>query len=510
MSVEEQPIENNTSVQTSADETEGISFPAQKLYFSKAVRDTIIAGAVLLISAGAAAVFFQMSKKQTGNSDAATPVVSAVGWFAGDTETVSPSHEIDNSQIVQNGYAPTPLALSDNETEEPETSEESFEENGVRKGTVKSGVPVISSLQKLGLTIQQAHAIISALKGIYDFRRARPGETFELYVNDSKEPSRLVYHASLTEVYVVEKKGGEFKGRKKHIPTTKKMRQLGGTIASSLYKALSDLGANPSLAGKIVGILANEVNFYKEQRPGDTFRVIVEEESLDGTFLGYGPVLALEYQGVKSGKKRFFRFEAEGRESEYFSEKGISQPRSAMAIPLNYTRISSPFGLRIHPVLKRKLFHNGVDFVAGTGDPVWACQEGTVTIAEKKGANGNLVGIKHSGNLESYYAHLYRFASGIKAGVSVKKRQVVGYVGNTGRSTGPHLHFGVKLSGKFIDPLKYRIQPGRPIEARYKKELDNIISERNRLLDKTAISEATEPLADLPEHNDDVIGDEEW
>ena len=305
------------------------------------------------------------------------------------------------------------------------------------------------------------------------------------------------------------KQGSEFKGRKKVIPTKKRTRRFGGTIASSLYAALKALEAHPSLAGRIVEVLSTQVNFYKEQRPGDTFRVIVEEETYADTFLGYGPVLALEYNGVKAGQKRFYRFAAGSAEPTYYDTKGVSVPRSVISIPLHYTRISSPFGVRYHPVLKRKKLHNGVDFAASTGTPVWACKEGEVTIAGTRGANGKLVAIKHEEGLESYYAHLSRFASGIKQGVKVRKRQVIGYVGSTGRSTGPHLHFGLKRNGKFIDPLKYKIQPGRPAPPKYRPALKKLIAQRAKELDRTPIEAPDAPLAKVPEAGTEVLGLEE-
>jgi murein DD-endopeptidase MepM/ murein hydrolase activator NlpD len=468
------------------------------------LRDTIIAGSVLLVLVLSFVLYFALSgdSKEAG---AAGHDISAADWlgqadtpagFAG--EGAAPG----DTEKREGTYAPAP--------EEPAAVTPAASENGMRHGTVQSGTPVITSLQKLGLSVQQAHAVISALDGVYDFRKARPGQSFELSVTDAGEPDYFAYHVSKTEVYEVRRNGDALKGRKKNIPTQKKLEQFGGTIASSLYRTISELKAHPSLAGKIVDVLANEVDFYKEQRPGDTFRTVVESESLDGEFLRYGPVLALEYSGVKSGKKRFFRFEPGGKNAEYYDAKGISQPRSVISIPLHYTRLSSRFGMRYHPILKRKKLHNGVDFAASAGTPVWACREGEVTLAAKRGANGNLVIIKHDDDLQSYYAHLQRFQRGIKAGVKVKQRQVIGYVGSTGRSTGHHLHFGLKKGSRFIDPLKYKVQPGRPVAAKYRKKLKAVIAGMGQILDHTKIAPPSEPLADMPDPKDDVLGLEDW
>ncbi len=476
------------------------------------LRDTAIAGLALLVLVLALALYFALSRDD--DAPDRPREVSAAGWIKQEAIATPPSASApEGDEISLAGPAePEPDEKYAPEPEAVLSEEGAGDGDSVRQGTVQSGVPVIKSLQKLGLTLQQAHGVITALDGIFDFRRARPGQSFELSLDGAGEPARFVYHASLTEVYEVRRQGDAYKGSKRHIATQKTEKGFGGTISSSLYKTLDELGAHPGLAGAMVGVLANDLNFYKEQRPGDTFRVLVEEESLNGEFLGYGPVIALEYNGIKTGKTRFFYFTPPDspRSAYYYNGKGISQPRSVLSIPLHYTRLSSRFGMRFHPVLKQRKLHNGVDFSAPTGTPVWACRAGTITIAGKLGANGNLVAIRHDEDLESFYAHLVRFARGIKTGVTVRERQVIGYVGNTGRSTGPHLHWGLKKGGRFIDPLKYKVQPGRPIEAKYRKKLTNHIRVTSAKLDRIPIRPPTEPLAEVKESEDDALGVEDW
>jgi murein DD-endopeptidase MepM/ murein hydrolase activator NlpD len=369
---------------------------------------------------------------------------------------------------------------------------------------------VLRSLAGAGLSAAEAQQLINALKGIFDFRRARPGQTFEIRLDPAtREPTYFRYDASLVEVYEVRREGAGFVGRQKKVVTQKVRRAFGGTIASSLYKSLAGLGAQPSLTGRIVDVLSTQVDFYKEQRPGDTFRVLVEEERLAEHFLGYGPVLALEYNGVKAGRRRFFRFQAADDDPTYYDEKGVSVPRSVLRIPLHYTRISSPFGMRYHPVLKRKQFHNGVDFAAPAGTPVWASAAGTVITADTRGANGRLVSIDHEEDLVSHYAHLSRFAAGIRSGVAVKQGQVVGYVGSSGRSTGPHLHYGLKKAGRFLDPLTYKVRPGKPVAPRQRGEFDQLIARLAAELDATRIRPADGPLEQVPEAGQEVLGVED-
>jgi len=394
----------------------------------------------------------------------------------------------------------------------PEAADEITDDGNSRvvRGQVKTGVPVIKSLAALGLSAADAQLIINAMNGIFDFRHAKPGQKFEVAIDKAtRHPSRFRYEASLTDIFLVEKVGSDYRARAVKVPTEKRLRTFGGTISKSLYAALEELGAFPSLTGSIVDVLSTQVDFFKEQRPGDTFRVVVEEESLKGTFLGYGPVLAMEYSGVKSGERRFFRFQAGDDDATYYSSKGISVPSSEIRIPLHYTRISSLFGMRFHPVLRQKKLHNGVDFAAPPGTPVWACRDGVVTLAAQAGANGNLVSIRHDDGLTSYYAHLSRFAAGLKAGTEVHARQAIGFVGSTGRSTGPHLHFGLKKNGKFIDALKYKVRPGRPAPPKYAAQLAEVIRERGAMLDRVKIAAPSGPLEKVPDAETEVLGVED-
>lgn len=489
--------------------------PANRKKSRNPKRDAFIAGGLLAFIGGTLAFVFVVSEKESRPHN--NPEISAAGWIGErsiqpdkDLAPPDPSTKTESEQNAPGEQGPN-FAPTKEETQlqgQAEAGNSTNKGKQIKQGTVQRGIPVIKSLTELGLSTGQAHGLIASLSGIFDFKTARPGQSFELHVDPATdEPSYFRYDVSLTEVYEVKRQGQEMVGSRKHIPTVKKAVRYGGTISSSLYKAIGELGAHPSLPGRIVDVLTNQVDFFKAQRPGDTFRVITEEERLDDTFISYGPLLALEYNGVKSGKKRLFLFEKDG-EPTYFDEKGVSVPKTMLSTPLHYTRISSQFGKRYHPILKRSQFHSGVDYAAPQGAPIWACKSGTVTFAATKGANGKLVIVDHGENLKSYYAHLSRFAPGIKSGVKVRRRQVIGYVGSTGRSTGPHLHFGVKLRGQFIDPLKYKVLPGKPVAPKYRQELRSLIAKRSRELDNTPVKPPASPIQHAPEV-EEVLGIED-
>jgi murein DD-endopeptidase MepM/ murein hydrolase activator NlpD len=182
---------------------------------------------------------------------------------------------------------------------------------------------------------------------------------------------------------------------------------------------------------------------------------------------------------------RAFWHESKQIEGDFFDEQGRALHGGWLRTPLRYDHVSSGFGMRFHPVLKRKLLHNGIDYSAPTGTSVRAAAAGVVRIAAPRGPNGNLIAIVHPHGYESFYAHLSRFATGIRAGVRVKQRQLIAYVGSTGRSTGPHLHFSLKKGGRFVNPNTQLNGPGLPLPAGelsdYKRRVRELMTELSKI-----------------------------
>jgi murein DD-endopeptidase MepM/ murein hydrolase activator NlpD len=211
-------------------------------------------------------------------------------------------------------------------------------------------------------------------------------------------------------------------------------------------------------------VFAYDLDFYNDTHPGDTFHVVVEKKwgEVNGKeeHIGYGRILAAEYSG-KAGTYKTFLWNG-----KYYDEKGQSSERGFLKTPLKFARISSKFDrARMHPVLHVQRAHLGIDYAAPTGTPVWAAASGTVTHASPAGGAGNLVMIRHENGIETAYMHLSKFASGIKVGQKIEAKTVIGYVGTTGLSTGPHLHFGVKKNGVFVDPSKLTPWRGKGVTA---------------------------------------------
>lgn len=244
-----------------------------------------------------------------------------------------------------------------------------------------------------------------------------------------------------------------------------------GTVDVTLWESAMDAGMDPSLIDELADVFAFDIDFTKEVRQGDRYRLVVEQKLLEGKPAGYGRILAAEYVNGNESHSAI-QFETATGDADYFSTDGNSLRRMFLRSPLKYRRISSRYGGRRHPTLGYWKKHEGVDYAADTGTPIRAVGDATVLKASYNGASGNFVKLKHNSTYETSYSHLKGYGPGIKAGTRVKQGQIIGYVGTTGRSTGPHLHFAFYEKGRYIDPLSKRFPSADPIPAKEKARFE--------------------------------------
>ncbi len=335
-------------------------------------------------------------------------------------------------------------------------------------GAVEKKDTLSSVLTREGIDRQEQAAIVKAMTGVFDFRSVREGQTYALGYNPEGELERFEYVASLLVTYEVERGAdGAFTARRNEKPVDTQIVEIGGPIDGTLYETIKKTGESTALVGTIVDVFAWDINFYTDQHPGDSYKVVIEKQSLDGKHINYGKLLAAEYSG-KVGTYRAFYFQAEGaKKGSYYDDKGQNIVKSMLKTPLRFVRISSGFNpKRMHPILHITRGHMGTDFAAPVGTPVWSTADGTVSVklpeSQSRG-KGNYIEIKHAGGLTSGYMHLSKFAKGLKLGQVVKQKQVIGYVGTTGLSTGPHLHFMLKENGSYVDPQKVKMRRDVPV-----------------------------------------------
>ena len=356
-------------------------------------------------------------------------------------------------------------------------------------GVMQPNQTLFVAMTEAGVERQSIQRVVDALDGTFNFRRARPGDRWEARLDEEGRISRFRYSVSAEEVYEASRRsdGGYDSGRLE-VPTEIVVVGFGGTVLTSVYDAVAALGEGTSLATRFMEVFAWDFDFSRDARPGDTFRLVVEKVLLEGVFLRYGRVLAAEYNRGEQSLQAF-AFTHQSGQTEYYSGEGEALRRRFLQAPLSYRRISSTFTRRrYHPILRRYRAHLGVDYAADTGTPIWAIADGRVTFAGVRGGNGNLIVIAHDGDYETRAAHLSRFADGMRRGREVRQGEVIGYVGSTGLSTGPHLHFGVRHRGEDIDPLSLRATRGRRIPDYSREAFEATVERLSSELSAIAIS----------------------
>jgi murein DD-endopeptidase MepM/ murein hydrolase activator NlpD len=321
------------------------------------------------------------------------------------------------------------------------------------------------ALLRLGLSAADATALVSALDGHLPFRKARPGDQLRLERSQDGAVHGFTYRQGRADEWSVSRRSdGALEARKRPVALTTELARVEVSVASSLYDSMAAAGEDPSLAVLAADVLAWDVDFYLDVRAGDRLRVLVERVLADGEPLRYGDVLAAEYQGRVTGTRRLFRWVDPGGRPGYYDDDGQSARRGFLRSPLKYAHLTSRFGNRRHPVLGYTLAHEGVDYGAPEGTPVWAVGDGTVRQAGESRGCGTGVTLRHRNGYETVYCHLSRVA--VSAGKGVGQKQVIGWVGATGLATGPHLHYAMRKAGRYVNPLSIQLPREAPVEPK--------------------------------------------
>jgi murein DD-endopeptidase MepM/ murein hydrolase activator NlpD len=342
---------------------------------------------------------------------------------------------------------------------------------------VKDGETLGGMLGKLGASQKQINQITLLPSSTFDVRTIRAGKTYyAFYQKDTTGVEKLQYYiyiASIREAIVLHF-ADSIQVEKQVKEIIHKERSAQAVIESSLWNAMVGNNLPIELALELSEIYAWTIDFFGLQK-GDSIRVYYDEQYVDTTRIGIGRIYAAEFYHGKVWQEAYW-FEAENTRN-YYDSKGNSMRKAFLKAPLSYKRISSGFTYkRLHPVHKVYKPHTGVDYAAPMGTPVMTIGDGTVIQREYRGGGGNTVKIKHNATYTTAYLHLSKFADGLKVGQHVKQGQVIGYVGSTGTSTGPHLDFRVWKNGTPIDPLKMDSPPAEPIPAQLKDTFSTIVA----------------------------------
>lgn len=349
---------------------------------------------------------------------------------------------------------------------------------------ISKGDTLISILSDLGLEYNEAHNIYTVLKKVYDPRNLRIGQKINITTTiDPKENTLLsldniTISPSLGKRFILEKNETEgYEARVEQDELLEEINSASGSISGTLSASMQKQGVPSRVVANFINIFSYSVDFRRDLRKGDKFEIIYENQiTPDGELVKSGNILYAALQ-LRKDKIALYRFEDAKGNVDYYTEKGYAMKKTLDRKPMSFkqARISSPFGRRFHPILKKYKVHWGVDYAAPKGTKIYAGGDGVVQMAKYNGSYGNYVKIRHNSEYSTAYGHMWKFAKGIRPGVRVKQGQVIGYVGSTGRSTGPHLHYEVLQNGKRVNPLKIKAAAGENLTgqnlAKFKKSI---------------------------------------
>ena len=363
------------------------------------------------------------------------------------------------------------------------------------EGTVKNGQFFSNLLTSLGMSAQDGYNLTVACSDVFDVKNFRVGNAYKAYYNEDNTLMYIVYEASRTSDIVFNCQA-PYQAYRCEKPMTVKTRYADVTINNSLWVDMKNAGVSSHLILTLSDIYAWTVDFFGLQK-GDRFRVLYEEKICDGEVIAVDTV---RYAVFTRGKEDLpsIMFDQKDGGNIYWNEKGESMRKAFLKAPLKFSRISSGFSYsRKHPVTRKVQPHTGVDYAAPKGTPVMTIGDGVITSMKYEGAGGNTIRIRHNSVYSTAYLHLSGYAKGLKTGQRVRQGQVIGYVGSTGRSTGPHLDFRVWKNGSAINPLKMDSPPAEPLKSQFKDEFDSAYKKYRAQVDNILARDIANELFDI-------------
>lgn len=349
---------------------------------------------------------------------------------------------------------------------------------------VSPGDNFIGILTNLGMENKSATNAYNTLKKVYDARNLKVGQhieltaTFDVQSKSLEALDTLVIEPVRGTKYILQiNEYDQFEARVEQEKFAYEIKDIKGTVAGNVSASLNKAGVPYKLCGKVTQMFAHLIDFKRDVKKGDTFNVKYEvNKASDGEVVSVGDVIFASFT-VNGRTHKLYRYKPRGGTADYYDEKGGAKKTGLDKKPMamRNARISSLFGYRRHPIYKTTKFHSGVDYAAPRGTAIYASGAGTIEMARYVNGYGNFIKIRHNSEYETAYGHMQKFAAGMRPGVRVKKGQIIGYVGSTGRSTGPHLHFEILRKGQRIDPLKAKVATGNDLTGNQLAEFKRIV-----------------------------------
>ena len=352
---------------------------------------------------------------------------------------------------------------------------------------VSKGDNFAKILKKGGLRGRDIDKLIINGGDVYDFSKIYQGDIIKIFSkyddNKNLKNFELIYRFSKIEELFISFLEDKFIYEIKKIPITSEKIFVSGVIETSLYKAMKDKGLSEIVINEIIRIYSFDVDFQRDIYAGDSFEIYFtreKNEKNETVSIKDPEYLMLSSRGTELP---YYLYSTE-EFNEYFDENGKGMTKSLMKTPINGARLSSSYGMRKHPILGYNKMHKGLDFAAPTGTPIFAAGNGIVEYVGRNGGYGKYIRIRHDSTYKTAYAHLNSYKKGIGNGVRVKQGDIIGYVGSTGRSTGPHLHYEIIVNGQQINPATLKLPSGRKLNEQQLIDFNLLVSQKNLEVEK--------------------------
>ena len=352
----------------------------------------------------------------------------------------------------------------------------------VQKYYLQEGETFTGALKQADLQVDEINDVVNIISKKIDLRKLNVGTLIETYtksVNDKKIINEIIIYPDIEKKIYVKKVNNKFVAGEDKKKLFSKLKLYEVEIHNSIYDSLKKIDTPDEIIMEFVQLYSFDIDFQRDIRKGNKIKIFFEiYTDSQNNYIKSGNINFSEII-LDDESYELYRFQSEGDEFvEYFNSDGKSATKALMKTPINGARLSSGFGMRKHPILGYNKKHQGVDFAAPTGTPIMAAGTGHIEFVGNNGGAGKYIRIKHLNGYKTSYSHLSKYASGIQKNVKVRQGQVIGYVGNTGLSTGPHLHYEVIFNGKRINPMKMKLPSGKQLKD---KNLEIFLAEKERI-----------------------------
>ena len=372
-----------------------------------------------------------------------------------------PTQTVHRPQVDEIEFRP--IEVKPLQAPQPELNEPDIEEPVYRlvEGNIARNQSLSDLMSNQGIPLKTVFEMVKQTRPTYNLRRLRPGHSYSIKLNSDDQLVAFTYQTEKNRELFIERKDAEFVSRLIEPDYEIRLETLEGIIEKNLITTVLQAGGSYQVAINLEEIFAWQINFFKDLREGDSFKVLIEKKFLDQEFAGFGKIRAVTFQNRGNNLSAVY-FKPEGERGGYYTSDGRPLKKQFLKSPLKYTRITSRFThRRFHPIYKKHLAHRAVDYAAPRGTPIYAISDGEVLNVSRSSRSGKHIKLKHSNGYVSSYSHMSRYAAKMSRGKKVHQGQVIGYVGATGAATGPHLCFHLRKNGKSINPLTFQ-SPGGP------------------------------------------------